>query len=335
MSYQVVIGKLASPYEVFSDKGKVEIKDWQGKAKWSYLRLVYGRKIDETIKAVKDKEKREQLMNSLIQKSLSTAPTLQYILNEKSQVCAVATLKHLIIPPEQVYATAENILGRLYTEGQIYGKIAYMREVAGIKIGYQIYAGTITTREAIRVSAFARVELCLNPLSWLGSSFFGWFIDRSGYERILRIKKITDLEPRLKTAIEKTSTKLNELEKRTEEAKKDEISDRTAKILASAMSLSYGLGAKIINQVLERYQDEEPTRWGLAMAESWVAKHGKHRKTPEGQQNRVPQKLSTISGATLLIDDTKKAEKKALEWLKSHIKKGELKTLDQLLRDIL
>jgi hypothetical protein len=84
--------------------------------------------------------------------------------------------------------------------------------------------------------------------------------------------------------------------------------------------MAYGLGEKVIGQVMERYEQEPKTQYGLAMAQSWASEHGEHRATPEGKTDRVPQSLSTISGATLLIDP-KTAEPKIRIWLKGQTSK--------------
>jgi len=112
--------------------------------------------------------------------------------------------------------------------------------------------------------------------------------------------------------------------------RKVKVSAHAAKTIVSAMSLSYNLGAKTIQQVLERFEREKQTQWGVGMALSYIAAHGTFRKGIEGTH----QTLSTIAGAVLLIDDIPKAEEKSLEWLKSHVLKGRTKSVDELLKDV-
>ena len=319
----VVIGKLATPEAIRTEQGElIPVEDWQGRAAWAYLRLVYGRSVDKEIKAVK-KEQRPDFVKALIFKAAQERP-LQFIMSA-GEIVGVATMKHLLIPPDQVYKAAYQAIYALTDkvavesreESNLYGRIFYLDGFAGIKTGVQVDGGDLTTRFAIRVGVFARVEMCFNPLSWLGVSALGRFDIPSDYERILRIQKLNELFPRLKAAIVNSQGKLADLEKRVDHTKKVSLSAKTARILNGAMCMAYGLGEKTIAQVMERYAKEDKTQYGLAMAQSWTAQHGEHRKTPEGQIRRVPQSLSTISGATLLIDDIKTAEANARKWLGS------------------
>jgi len=317
----VVVGKLTDPHTVETEEGeKVKIKEWQGRAAWSYLRLVFGRSIDERLKAMGE-AKRKDFMDNLFVNAPSMQHTiedrpLQFIMSSNN-VVAVASMKHLLIPPAKVYETAAQILGSSLSSSQgLYGQFLLEDGFAGIKTGYQIDAGDLTTRTAIRVGVFARVEMCFNPLSWLGVSGLGRFAVPSDYERILRIKKLNELFPRLQAAITNAKAHLGDLEKRVEHTKGVSLSSKKATLLNGSMCMAYGLGEKTIKEVMERYaQAEDKTQYGLAMAQSWQAQHGEHRKTPEGRINRVPQSLSTISGATLLIDNIKTSEAKIRQWL--------------------
>ncbi len=310
----VVVGKLETPHRIRTEAGEtINLDEWRGRAVWSYLRLIYGRSIDDIIKRV-DKEQREDFFYKKLRLAQQTKP-VQFILSS-NDVHAVASTKHLLIQPQQVYETAQDILGAsLKTEKYMDGQVLYTGNIAGIKIGYQIDGGDLTTRFAVRVGVFARVEMCFNPLSWLGVSGLGRFSIPSDYERILRVKKLNELFPRLEAAITNAKTKLGGLEDRVDQAHKTRLTPKTAQLLNGAMCNAYGLGEKTIKRVMEQYQKEDPTQWGLAMAQSWEAQHGEHRKTPEGKTDRVPQSLSTISGATLMLNDIKTARVKARQWL--------------------
>jgi hypothetical protein len=316
----VVVGKLSDPTEVIKEDGStVILPEWNKRAMWSYLRLIHGRSIDDKIKAeLRKGEDMQEVFISFVEGEYKDVEprTLQFIVSS-SEVLAVATMKHLLIPPAQVYKTAAQILGSSLSSSKgLYGQFLLEDGFAGIKTGYQIDAGDLTTRTAIRVGVFARVEMCFNPLSWLGVSGLSRFAVPSDYERILRIKKLNELFPRLQAAITNAKAHLGDLEKRVEHTKGVSLSSKTATRLNGSMCMAYGLGEKTIKEVMERYaQAEDKTQYGLAMAQSWQAQHGEHRKTPEGRINRVPQSLSTISGATLLIDDIKKAEAKIRKWL--------------------
>jgi hypothetical protein len=318
----VVVGKLVNPSQIETEEGDyVPVKEWEDRAKWSYLRLVKGRKIDDTIKLHHEAGDTE-IMNRLLWDSVQDRP-LQFIMSADNEVVAVATMKHLLIPPDTVYTTAYRAVYSATNkaifvsveEPRLQGRVIYLDGFAGIKTGVQIDGGDLTTRFAIRVGVFARVEMCFNPLSWLGVSGLGRFAIPSDYERVLRIQKLNELFPRLQASIANAKDKLGDLEKRVNHSKGVSVSSPTALTLTGAMGMAYGLGAKTIRQVLDRFKEEDKTQYGLAMAQSWTAQHGKHRRTPEAQTTRVPQSLSTISGATLLIDDVKTAEAKCKKWL--------------------
>jgi len=312
----VLIGKLAEPHIIETEEGrKVKINEWAGRAVWSYLRLVYGRKIDDTITAAGPE--REDCQYELLRHAPQERP-LQFIMSA-NDVLAVATMKHLLIEPRKVYETAAKILGptaAIAPQTNLHGETFLTDQgFAGIKTGYQIDAGDLSTRFAVRVGVFARVEMCFNPLSWLGVSGVSRFGIPSDYERILRIKKLNELFPRLQAAITNARAHLKDLEARVDHTKQVSLSARKATMINGALCMAYGLGEKVMGQVIEQYEKEPKTQYGLAMAQSWTSEHGEHRATPEGKTDRVPQSLSTISGATLLIDP-KTAEPKIRTWLK-------------------
>lgn len=312
----VVVGKLETPDRIRTDAGDtIKIDEWGGRAVWSFLRLVYGRSIDQAIKNVHKDDREDYFYDRLLKAKQKRS--LQFIM-AANDVHAVASTKHLLIQPGQVYKTAAEILGAsLKTEDYLDGRIFYSGRFAGIKVGYQIDGGDLTTRFAVRVGVFARVELCFNPLSWLGVSGLGRFALPSNYERVLRVKKLNELFPRLKAAITNAESNLGDLEKRVDLAKDKHIPLDVVTRINGAMCAAYKLGKKAMQQVMEQYAKEDQTQYGLAMAQSWVAQHGEHRKTPEGKTNHVPQTLSTISGATLLIDNIATADIKADLWLGS------------------
>jgi hypothetical protein len=355
-SEQVVIGKLKDPKTIKGAMTARTVQEWDHRAMWSWARLQFGRSIDQRIKdhfdmietmknAKLSKEERKAEMELLFADFVAEVKTprkLQFIFSEEQRVMAVASLKHLLIPPAEVYDMAKRILGKNYGQPKLIGVrelngLAYqVKQEAGFQLGLQIFGGSITTRQAITLTSWLRVELCLNPLSWLGIGSFGSLgIGGSGFERILRIKVKADLEPRLRGAIEQSLGNMGAIEGRVSKAEKAKLQEEEARIIASALGLRYSLGAKTISQVLERYEKEPKSLWGLSMASSWVAAHGKFKKTPNKHERQVEQKLSTIAGAAILIDDIKAAKQKSLDWLKSHVVKGKVKSLDELLEDVL
>jgi hypothetical protein len=349
VSEEVVVGKLVNPQQIDVSGRLVGFKDFQHRAMWSYLRLQYGRQIDALIRSLfKDKKVRNKAQAHTVlekffwekvkQADLERVREIQFILRGDDTVMAVASLKHLLIPQSSVYATANTILSdsgqqRLLIEEDVAGQVVYEREAAGIQYGLQIYAGSINTRFAIRVAVMFKVMQCLNVVSWLGIGSFRQWIPNANknYERVLRIKDVTELEPRLKQAMAVAQNGLSRLDAQIQASKKIKLTKKAARALAASMGFSYGLGGSTVKQVLDRYAEEEQTLYGLAMAESWVGKRGDF--SPVARE--VSQKLSTMAGASILIKDPKDAEKKSIAWLKSHIKKGELKSIDDIVGDLI
>lgn len=346
---QILVGKLLNPSQI-EVKGKlIDIDGIYHRAKWSWLRLQYGRDIDMTIKMlyeekkVRSKAQAKQVLSQYFKEKMENinperSREMQFIVSPSDTVLAVASLKHLLIPPSSVYAVANQILKasghQLLVEDDIAGQIAYLpKEELGIKRGLQIYGGSINTRFAIRVSVIFKVMRCLNVVSWLGIGNFGqWLPDANkNYERVLRIKVLTELEPRLVSAISSAQQSLSKLDEQIELAKKIHLTKKAAKALAASMGFSYGLGAETVKQVLDEFASEQQTLYGLSMAESYIARHG----TFSDLAKEVTQKLSTIAGATILIKHPKDAEKKSIAWLKAHIKKGQLKNLDDIVGDLI
>jgi len=352
MSETVVIGSLDSPYDISPREDmdtSTHIRKWNYRAMWSYLRLQYGREIDEQIKAAVEGLPRAERLIKMAEffedavNEQKQAREMQFIVDDSGRhlnVVAVASLKHLLIPPAEVYDMARQIIEKgnmmeRYDLKELSGDTWQLRESAGLKIGLQIYGGTITTRFAIKITSWLQVLACLNALSWLGIGNFNRFGIRSNdFERILRIKKREELKPRLEQGIDQAMKRTGLIQQKADRAKGVPMKPRTAKILVSAFALSYKLGAKSIEQVIERFQKEQQNQWGLAMASSWVASHGFFMATPEGRDRYVEQRLSTIAGATLLVDDIPKAEERSLEWLKKHIKQGSVKSVRKLLKDL-
>lgn len=350
---QVVIGQLKDQYTVATSEGTVELTDWNQRAMWSYLRLRHGRKIDQEIKDTIEqkfgsndlilKRGRMALVFPDFLKRPAAQREIQFILNGENHVMAVASLQHLLISPKQIYEVTDRLMaakGMNHLEVvQLKGHCYQINDFKdkGITLGLQVHGGVITTRQAITVASMFRVNDCLNPLSWLGASSFKSFNSHkySHLERILRIKRVSELEPRLQRAIEEGLKGQKKLEFQIAKAQDTPLGFKSAQIIAAALGLSYHLGAKTIKQLLDVYASEEKrTQYGLSMAGSWMAAHGDFKKTPKTMGRSVEQKLATISGVTLLFTDLKGVEKRCLEWLQTKVEKGKVKKVDELLEEI-
>jgi len=347
IAINVLEGRLEDPYTILAQGSRVKVSEWKSKAAWQFLRLSLGyERADSLIKEYAEREgisKRERRLRNVplevIQKyNVRNERELQFIL-EGNCVVAVATLQHLLVPPSKVYAVADRMLKTQAIETfsfPLEGKTYILQEEYGYQRGIQVVAGDLITQRAIKVSGSLKILSCLNPISWIGIGVFERFMGYvSGWERIVRIKRLTDLEPRLKNAISSTVRKLPSLSFNIERAKKCKVPLCDAEMFTVAFGYSYSLGAKVLKQVLERFESEDKSLYGLAQAFSWVAAHGeKIRKTPEGMESHARQKLSTIAGAFLTLDPNayEDAKDRTIEWLKRHIREGKLETYEELLQ---
>ncbi len=332
MSEQVVVGRLVDESTIKTEDDKtVSIADWQGRAVWSYLRLQLGKvNADEKIKGLlgelgghmRDKDTMSKVLCRLMpdgeDSPYAVQRDVQFIL-EAGEVVAVASTKHLRVSPSVVYETARDILKKdLDFDPKLEGGSVFFKKVAGLRLGVQISGGSITTRMAIRVSAMVRVEMCFNPLSWLGTGNLQRFGISGEYDRVLRIEKITELRPRLESAIQNGQHGLGDLQAHLDHTKTISISAARAKILATAFASSYGLGRETIHAVLEQFTGNDKTQWGLGMAMSYVAEHGEFKREVVQAHEHRRQALSTASAGILLVKDLGYTVGKSAEWLRGH-----------------
>jgi len=340
----VLVGVLKDFDTVKTAEGITPLSDMENRAKWSWLRLQRGRSIDAEIKACLAKMREsnkaaetEDALDQLIGETLlSESPSswqqrkLQYIV-EDDIIKAVATTKHLLIPPEQVLQVADRVCaGRgqaLEVNENLAGLVGIRGEHAGIELGFHIFPGDILTRKAISVSSYAKTLVCLNPLTFAGIGNFGRFGLEPKHERVLRIRRITELEPRLDEAITSSWKIIEDLERLIEKSKTTTVDDREAKTILAAFSQAYGIGLRPVKEVVGRLTQEGHTTYGMAQASSWVAKHGESwRKTPEGEHPKARQSMATVGAACLLIDDPPVTAAKARKWLGDQ----KAKTLEEL-----
>jgi len=327
---EVLVGTLSDLKQVETAQGTKEVEDIQDRAKWSWLRLHYGRSIDDEIKQTVEARKAElglkvssvvldDMVTRLI-RSDAQQRELQYIVVDDI-VKGVATTKHLLIPPEQVLEAAGEIAdtqGLLLTEQEgLAGLVSTEKEVAGIQIGFHIYPGDILTRKAISVSSFARTIMCTNPLTWAGIGNFQKFGLGKTHERVLRIERRAELRPRLEKAITGSREILGKLEELIDKSKHTPVNDREAKAILTAFTKAYGIGLRPTEEVIQRLTVEPKSTFGMAQAASWVARHGERWKKPtEGELPHAKQSMAVVGAASLLIDDVQVTYARALEWLR-------------------
>jgi len=327
---QVLIGTLADLNKVRTEEGVREVQSFQDRAMWSWLRLHYTKRIDEEIqKAAKQMGAmatpidRTAVLEELILEHLVDARSqrsLQYIIMDGA-IKAVATTKHLLIPPEEVEAVAYDVLKAVQVNAEedpdLKGLVATTDTVGGLRYGFHIFPGDILTRRAVSVSAYVGVIMCLNPLTWAGIGNFGRFGLSPKHERILRIQKKAELRPRLEAAVKGAGQEISALKKMVDYARTNRVDPREAQIILSAFSKSYGIGDKVIQELLGRLESEDRTTYGMSQAASYIARHGETWKKPkEGQGEHARQSMAVVGAASLLVEDPKLTAEKAYKWLK-------------------
>jgi len=335
----VVVGTLERPDIIRTKSGeKIPVDVFDMRAAWSWLRLQAGRKIDDEIKAAirKEGEKRGYQLDRLQRRKILMDFVVSHISGEQREtqfiilddkgireIKAVASLHHLLIPPEEVQAAAEKILSSaklsILQEPALQGLVSVQKgEYAGLKVGLHLDPGDILTRRAISVSSYVQTILCTNPLTWAGIGGFNRFGLKGGrYERILRIQKRSELEPRLLKAVDAGVKNIEKLKSMVEYARENRVPEHDARVILTAFSKAYGIGDKVIVELLQRLKEEDKTTYGMSQAASWEARHGQAFKE---NVHHARQSMATVGAASLLIDEPAVTYEKAKKWLGEHFR---------------
>lgn len=322
--------------------GAVGYDDFSYRAMWSWLRLHIGRShADVTIQAEKDEleergfkgMKLREALGDVMRKMIreyNTDREVQYIM-KGDHVYAVASTNHLLIPPSLVLETAQRVIPEptLWSPDQG-ALVSEIEELAGLRLDFGLDPGNILTRRAIRVGYAVTVLACTNPLSWLyggeNEKFFDaspWTRYKNNMSRVLRIDRPESLDDRILEAYNKSVEGKDMISNDVDRAKSTELTTEEAKILGTAFPVSYGAGQKVVKQIMDRYTAEKAsgTLWGLAMAVSYVAKHGERSQRAT---HAFTRNLGGASAGYLWIEDKKAVVDKASDWLKD-VKKIDLK----------
>ena len=311
---EIIKGKLESIYPLggyvygkvaTEDKKNVRVK-LSNKAMWALLRQHFSYKINREFKESKE-EFRDFAIDRL--SKLKRTEKMQFIVDEKRDFAiAVASLKHSIKNEDYVYDLIGRILQKkkfnAIEEKGISGKVVYLKSHPAFNVGLQIYGGDITTSRAITITPFAKINSCLNPLSWLGIEKM-WYSQKETLEiiSIRRLEKSTNIEERITTLMTKSMKIVRKVNSMLRQGKKVEVTEIEAKKLLLVMCKSYGIGLKAINIVYKKWKTtEEKTLYGLAMACSYYSSHENiFKKTSLVSK----QNISSIAGALLLIKKEK------------------------------
>lgn len=308
------------------DMGTIETKenelvgfsDIDARALWSYLRLEMGKKkADSEIKTFRLGHKGIDALKLAYfnLKDQLKQRELQFIM-VGDEVKAVASLDHLLIPPQEVLDIAMNAMPSLQPHPVFPGRLSTELDdqLPGVNLYYSLDPGNILTRRAIRMGYSIHVLLCTNPLSYMGIGHLNRFkIGGFGGEvdKILRVKRKNELGNSIKTSIERSVENLGEFTEMVEQSKKVHVTETQAKILLTAFPTAYGAGKPVVKQIIERYSKEDKTLWGLAQATSYIARYGSFSQNAKSMYD----KLATAGAAYVGIMDLPETTDLANKWL--------------------
>lgn len=330
MEPQIVIGSLLNPYEIQPTQGEiVKVDRISSRAFWSFFRLQNGKQADAEIKRLKATSKTP--MGDYLAKMGKQQKQLQYILLD-GQVKAIASTKHLLIPPSEVEATVRELTKTsAYDDPALHGLVLVTQTQELIpydphpfKLGIHVFCGDIFTRRAISISNFIEQPLCFNPLTFAdigGFNRFGINTNKDQYTRVLRITKKEELRPRITKALDEAKATVDKLVGVIERSKEKKVKAQEARQILTAFASAYGIGLSPIREVINRLNKEPKTLYGMASASSFVARHGETFRAIEGKKSYNRQGMATVAGACILIDEPKVTAEKARKWLKGNLPK--------------
>jgi len=269
-------------------------------AKWAYLRLVYGRKIDREIN--------RQNLDKYFNDAAMPSRDLQYIISNNT-VKAVASMNHDIMYPADVREEAIQIAKRFPVSiektpaGNLIfksNKLTKNKFFGGVYPGIALNPGTLTLTRAIIIAPFFLVKECFNPLNalHLKSKMFGTFrvelqsrilrinAKSMGYKELLR----AELKALARTGIPKSFM---------HNARRP-LSLEDATISLKVLCRLYGIGKKIQEEALTMYSSSsKKTIFEFAMIISKIA-----GDNDIFSKNAVvaPERLSTIATIYLAAD---------------------------------
>jgi len=280
------------------------------KSMWSILRHNFTRAIDEEIKS--QSISLGDFFIGAFRVYRKKPKRMQFFVDTNKNKClACATLNHPTITENEVHKIFNKALKKknlqLEDKESISGKVIILQKTKIMRLGMQIDTGDIITNKAIRITGFADVISCCNPLAF---AKLNKGILMGDFEpirvRILRYETITTIGSRIDEAIESVKPILAKVQSRIDITKKKHITVNDARKIAVSFCGMYGVGARATSAVYDRFKEEENTQWGLSMALSFVAEHSDvFRKNCSEAKNN----LATIAGAVLLADNLNKTVK--------------------------
>ena len=303
------------------------------KSKWAILRNQFGRVIDTEIESQKNELKHKFNFDDFFMQNMTPyikkQKTMQYI-TIGNKAIAVASKKHSLMGDKKIKNTIINALKenkiKFDIKDQLNKIIIYFKQNKLMKMGLQISTGDIATFKAIHISYYAEICACMNPLSFLNLNKSIFMLEKPPKTRILRFASADkNLPVRLQYAINNMKPYLSKLNQQINSTKKIDITPNQAKNILIAMCYNYEIGSKTAKAVIERFEEEPQTLYGLSMAASWIVEHNPEifRKS----QTKASQNLSTIAGAILLVRNVRKTNNFASEFLDSNKKTKKYKEM--------
>jgi len=257
---------------------------------------------------------------------------LQYLV-DTGEIRGVATPTHLPLPAEDVAESISKIvtamkldekeLFRNYPASRLDTKTITVKGIGEVKIGAAIRYGHEFLQRAVRGSICIEVQSCLNELQFLElrrTRLWDWKGLEVAYTRVLRVKKRTEIEFRLKQMVTELSDAAEKFSKMMALTRDVKLTMDEAEALISSVAVSYTLGKKVTKNIALQYLSSERTLWDLAMAFTRIASdESLFKKNGERSQARV-----SSAGTVLLALPKKKLVANSRKFLK----KKKIKPID-------
>lgn len=225
------------------------------------------------------------------------------------QLFSVASFKHVLLDPERVMELGKKVFSSLGVNeydrhsgvvraDQLLGLYG---EHNGLNLGLSFSAGNIYTQHAIAISQMVELEVCTNPLLWLGNMLSS-YIKGARIEwrtRILRLTKIGDekvLESRLIETVKDVQSGEKGLLKVIEGSKRKGITSLMGETILKAFSSSYGIGEAVQGEIMSEYQESNgASLYDLAQATSHIA------WSSEGFRKDATRARSVLTGIAAVL----------------------------------
>jgi len=313
-----VVGQLVDPYVIKTETETIPVKKFSVNAMWRWFRLHYGHKLDGILRGHNIREMYELYFAKTDQR------ILQFAISDEGYCKMIASTKHLIIYPKAILEIAKRFLPYPYLYSVLNkGYIFKIGEDDLMANHIEVYLGDLYTRRAIRLGFYGIMHDCFNPLAWAQISALKRFKMRTRFTRLLRIKVKSDLEDRFATAVKSLMELKDDWKIQIDKSRSLYVYWDKAMTINKAFCISRKIGLRVIKQiedVAEEFKIIEDTQplislYYLAWSQSYIARWGDFKKTPENKEPHAQYSLATISAATIMIEEPEITFKHAKEFL--------------------